>query len=103
MVYRGPYMWIKSNEDSIPVMQVMSEHPEGMSFSKIRDEVLFDKNHLMSLLFKLRELDLVESFRRTSTRDALEWRITPNGLMSVSRIMMREALKTTSKPVSGVA
>lgn len=102
MAYAGPHMWMKANEDSFSVLQMLYENPMGMPFSKIRVQLSFDKSHLLKLLLNLKEYHLVEAFRPIPNKGQ-EWRIPANSFEAVSKILMLEGSKTTSKMVAEVA
>lgn len=99
MAYAGPYLWMKANEDSFSVLQMLYDNPVGMPFSKIRVQLSFDKGHLLKLLLNLKEYNLVEAFRPIPNKGQ-EWRIPANSFDAASKILMRECQNTT-KPVVG--
>ena len=101
MVYAGPYMWLRANPESIPVLQMLYDVPAGMPFSRLRSQLPYDKRQLCSLLSHLKGYLLVETFRPLPNQ-RLEWRIPADSLLAVSRILMRERRSATN-PVSGVA
>lgn len=100
MAYAGPHMWLKANEDSFSVLQMLYDNPMGMPFSKIRVQLSFDKSRLLKLLLNLKEYNLVEAYRPVPNKGQ-EWRIPANSFDAVSKILMRES-QTSAKPVVGV-
>lgn len=102
MAYAGPHMWLKANEDSFSVLQMLYDNPMGMPFSKIRVQLSFDKSRLLKLLLNLKEYNLVEAYRPVPNKGQ-EWRIPANSFEAVSKILMLEGSKTTSKIVAEVA
>lgn len=102
MAYAGPHMWMKANEDSFSVLQMLYDNPAGMPFSTIKVQLSFDKSHLLKLLLNLKEYNLVETFRPIPNKGR-KWRIPANSFAAVSKILMLVGSKTTSKMVAEVA
>ena len=102
MAYAGPHMWMKANEDSFSVLQMLYDNPVGVPFSKIRVQLSFDKSHLLKLLLNLKEYDLVEAFRPIPNKGQ-EWRIPANSFETVSKILVKECAKTTPKIIAECA
>lgn len=102
MVYAGPCMWLRANPDSIPVLQMLYDTPTGLPFSRICNELSFNRDHLVSLLAHLKGYLLVESFRPIPNQK-LEWRIPADSLLAVSKILVKECAKTTPKIIAECA
>lgn len=94
--------WVRSNPDALPIIEVLASC-QGMKLSQLQEKTAYDRYHLLSLLSKLRNYGIIDSGYITNPKTTLDWFVPVGAYDLVSRILMLEGSKTTSKMVAEVA